>query len=160
MWWQTDLLSNPDSEAAQFYHYDMDGIKWLKVFIYLTDVTAKTGPHTFIRSSHIAGNIPEEILKLGYTRLTDEMISRLYSSDYVKEFVGEKGTVIIEDTRGLHKAKHVQSGDRLILQLQYSSSLFGMLGGNYRPVTLPTVLTDNLRLAINSYPKVFEQFFG
>ena len=33
--------------------------------------------------------------------------------------------MIVEDTRGLHKGKHVENGDRLVFQLQYTSSLFG-----------------------------------
>ena len=33
---------------------------------------------------------------------------------------------MVEDTRGLHKGKHVSRGDRLVLQLQFSNSLFGM----------------------------------
>jgi hypothetical protein len=42
MWWHTSFSHGPDSEAGQFFHFDMDRPKWLKFFIYLTDVTAQT----------------------------------------------------------------------------------------------------------------------
>src|SRR6267142_56298 len=43
MWWHTAFGEEPDAEAAQFYHFDMDRIKWLKFFIYLTDVGPENG---------------------------------------------------------------------------------------------------------------------
>ena len=59
MWWHTAFHDRPDSEAAQFYHFDIDRIKWLKVFIYLTDVGPQDGPHSFIEGSHRTGGIPD-----------------------------------------------------------------------------------------------------
>ena len=40
------------SEAAQLFHFDMDRIRFLKVFIYLTDVGTENGPHVYVRGSH------------------------------------------------------------------------------------------------------------
>ena len=33
LWWHTAFSDKPDSEAAQFFHFDMDRIKWIKFFI-------------------------------------------------------------------------------------------------------------------------------
>src|SRR5690606_18205340 len=52
MWWHTALHDHPDARAAQFFHFDMDRPRWLKFFIYLTDVAPENGPHCFIRGSH------------------------------------------------------------------------------------------------------------
>ncbi len=44
------------------------------------------------------------------------------------EFTGEAGTIIAEDTIGLHKGKNVTKGRRLILQFEYALSMFGAAG--------------------------------
>lgn len=126
MWWHTDFLDHPDSNAAQFFHFDMDRPKWIKVFIFLTDVTATSGPHTFVAGSHRTGAIPQALLDKGQVRLSDDDVGRAYAPEKIIEFRVPRGTVMLEDTRGLHKGKHVESGDRLVLQFQFSNSLFGM----------------------------------
>lgn len=125
MWWHTAYSDQPDSDAAQFYHFDMDRIRWLKFFFYLTDVGPHSGPHCFVRGSHRTRGIPKELLAKGYARTTDEEVSRLYDEDRLIEFHAPAGTLIVEDTRGLHKGKVVERGDRLMLQIQFSNSLFG-----------------------------------
>lgn len=125
MWWHTNYKAQPDSEAAQFYHFDMDRIKWLKIFIYLTDVGLADGPHSFIEGSHATGGIPRKFLKRGYARLDDADVLAYYGSERQITFKAPKGTIIVEDTRGLHKGNMVSENPRLILQLQFSNSLFG-----------------------------------
>src|SRR6185503_13469174 len=111
--------------AGQLYHFDMDRIKWLKFFIYLTDVEAANGPHCFVRGSHRTHGIPSSLLSKGYARIRDAEVFQYYARETEVRFVAPRGTVIAEDTRGLHKGMEVLSGDRLMLQLQLSNSLFG-----------------------------------
>jgi hypothetical protein len=125
MWWHTAYSQIPDSEAAQYFHFDMDRPKWLKYFIYLTDVTTASGPHSFVAGSHRTGGIPDHLLRKGYSRLMDEEVTGVFKAEDIIEFTGARGTIIAEDTRGLHKGKHVETGDRLVLQIQFSNSLFG-----------------------------------
>ena len=125
MWWHTNFHTQPDSEAAQFYHFDMDRFAWLKVFIYLTDVGPEDGPHSFIEGSHRCDGIPQKFLDRGYVRLTDEEVVGAYGPEKEIRFAAPKGTIIVEDTRGLHKGTAVTGNSRLILQLQLSNSLFG-----------------------------------
>jgi hypothetical protein len=125
MWWHTDYSKEPDSEAAQLYHFDMDRPKWLKIFVYLTDVNLDNGPHCFIEGSHKSGALPRALLRRGYARIEDEEVSKVFGKEKERKFIGPAGTVIIEDTRGLHKGLHVNSGDRLIFQMQLSNSKFG-----------------------------------
>jgi hypothetical protein len=91
----------------------------------LTDVGPENGPHKFIAGSHRTGGIPGELLKKGYARLTDEEVAPHYRPADFIEFTAPRGTIIAEDTRGLHKGQHVNSGHRLMLQIQFSNSLFG-----------------------------------
>lgn len=157
MWWHTAFSDKPDSEAAQYYHFDMDRPKWLKFFIYLTDVESTNGPHTFVAGSHKSGGIPSSLLKKGYARLTDSEIKHHFNEDKIIEFSAPRGTIIAEDTRGLHKGRHVEKGDRLMLQIQFSNSLFG---GYYPKVTIGNVLTEELRIKIKQFPDLYSAYQG
>jgi hypothetical protein len=156
MWWHTHFHDKPDSEAAQFYHFDLDRLKWLKVFIYLTDVGPKDGPHSFIRGSHVPGGIPEHFLKKGYARLSDEEVIAHYGPDSEVTFAAPKGTIIVEDTRGLHKGNPVAGNARLILQLQFSSSLFGT---NYPKNRIPAQHSAALKDRMRQIPDVYQAYF-
>lgn len=157
MWWHTSFSDKPDKEAAQFFHFDMDRIKWLKIFIYITDVSTNNGPHTFVAGSHKTGGIPERFLEKGYSRLDDEDVFKNYGMENIIEFSAPKGTIIIEDTRGLHKGKHVAEKDRLILQLQYSNSLFG---GYYPKANFGTNQTPKLKEMIKKYKSIYSAYLN
>ena len=155
IWWHTDYSDQPDSAAAQFFHFDMDRPKWIKFFIYLTDVGPNNGPHTFVAGSHVSGGIPSSLLKKGYARLTDGEVNSHFEEKNIVEFNAPRGTIIVEDTRGLHKGKHVQEGDRLILQVQYSNTLFG---GNYPKFKLGNIVAEELKIKISQYPELFANY--
>ncbi|MBI3544180.1 MAG: phytanoyl-CoA dioxygenase family protein, partial [Deltaproteobacteria bacterium] len=132
MWWHTAFSKEPDKDAAQFFHFDMDRLRWIKFFFYLTDVAPENGPHTFVAGSHRRNGIPSELLRQGYARLSDDEVKRHYKPQDLIEFTGRRGTVIIEDTRGLHKGRHVEQGERLVLQLQLSNSFFGTVNSRVK----------------------------
>ncbi|MBT4952015.1 MAG: hypothetical protein HON34_09450 [Pelagibacteraceae bacterium] len=107
--------------SAQKFHFDMDKIKFIKFFIYLTDVDSKNGPHIYVSSSH--KRLPNSLKNDG--RFNDETISNLYGLEKIIEITGKKGTLIAVDTRGLHKGKPLTENYRDIFQVEYSNSLFG-----------------------------------
>ena len=110
-WWTFGNNENP--QEAELLHRDIDNILWLKIFVYLTDVDINCGPHVYIPASHRTNKF------LRFKRFTDlEAQSEFGDLSY---FTGKKGTLIIEDTFGLHKGQHIKSNNnRLIFQLQYS----------------------------------------
>ena len=124
MWWSTDSKTKKE-DAAQEYHFDLDRPKWLKIFIYLTDVNKDNGPHCYISGTHKVGNKPQEILDRGYVRVVDKELENHYPKSSFKEVTGPAGTVVFGDTGCWHKGKPIIKGDRLILQLEYTSSMFG-----------------------------------
>jgi hypothetical protein len=155
MWWHTQFHSKGDSEAAQFYHFDMDRVKWLKVFIYLTDVGPGDGPHSFIAGSHRSGAIPKHFLDRGYVRLMDDEVFAHYGKNSEVKFSAPRGTVIIEDTRGLHKGSPVSGNPRLLLQMQLSNSLFGV---SYPKVFLPSQKTPALASQLKRFADVYKVY--
>jgi hypothetical protein len=120
MWW-TIAHGEVSSEAAQMFHYDLDRTRFLKFFIYLTDVTSGTGPHVFVQGSHLRRPDPfyED------RRFSDDEVAAAYPAERVCELGGRRGTIMAVDTSGIHKGKHPQTGHRLVLQVEYSVSLFG-----------------------------------
>ena len=125
MWILNGSFNNNSKEAAQFYHFDLDRTKWLKVFIYLEEVTIDNAPHYYIKGSHKINTKPKELLSRGYVRISDKDIQKHYDKNKFQSITGKKGTVIIGDTKCWHKGGFVNKGDRKILQLQFSSNLFG-----------------------------------
>jgi ectoine hydroxylase-related dioxygenase (phytanoyl-CoA dioxygenase family) len=155
MWWHTNFHNQPDSEAAQFFHFDMDRIKWIKIFIYLTDVGVENGPHSFVRGSHRTGGIPHDLLRRGYARLTDEEVVARYPESDILSFTAPKGSIIIEDTRGLHKGVNVQGAPRLILQLQFSNSLFGAKSPGAK---FNNIISPELKRVLEVAPSIYSQY--
>lgn len=133
MWILTSFLNKKDSkEAAQFFHFDLERPKWLKIFIYLTDVDESKAPHTYIEGSHKTDSKPRQLLKKGYVRLDDSEVNEFYKEESVKKITGKKGTVFIGDTKCWHKGGNLRDGKRIILQLEFSSSLFGVNQPKFR----------------------------
>jgi hypothetical protein len=128
MWWSTAFLKEASSEAAQLYHFDMDRLKWLKIFIYLNDVTPENGPHRYIRGSHSVGAKPAELLKRGYARIPDEDLKNYYPEKDFIELNAPAGTIFAGDTKCWHKGTPLKKGNRLVLEFEYTS---GMFGANY-----------------------------
>ncbi len=125
MWWSTSFSKKASSEAAQLYHFDMDRIKWLKVFFYINDVNEENGPHCYIEGTHKAGTKPMEILQRGYARISDEDLRPYYKPEDFKVLCAKAGTIFAGDTKCWHKGTALKTGHRLVLEFEYTSSLFG-----------------------------------
>lgn len=125
MWWSTSFLKVASSEAAQLYHFDMDRIKWLKIFIYLNDVTMENGPHSYIRGSHKTDSKPQDLLNRGYVRIKDEELAPTYKKEDFVTICAEAGSVFAGDTKCWHKGNTLKKGHRLVLEFEYTTSMFG-----------------------------------
>jgi hypothetical protein len=121
MWWST-VTKIADTKSAQEFHFDLDSIKWLKFFIYLTDVNLDSGPHIYVKGTHKSKD--KMILKTGYQRVSDKIIQNYYS-DQVEKIFGKKGTLIIGDTSCFHKGAKPEKNERLVFELTLANDLFG-----------------------------------
>jgi len=150
MWWSTSISQKASSEVAQLYHFDMERIKFLKFFFYLTDVDTNTGPHCYIKGSN--NGFAKAVRRDG--RIQDEEIEKAYTPQDIVEVTGKRGTILAVDTSGFHKGKNLKNGDRLLLQFELSNSLFGINSETY-PVKK---YSSEFKKAIDAYPYVYQRF--
>ncbi len=125
-WWSTNFEKTKHalSANAQLFHQDKEFIKFLKVFIYLNDVNEENGAHVYVRGSHRDNKFQSDPGYKISSRINDSDILDKYGKDNVLSMIGEKGTVILEDTSGFHKGMPVQRGHRLLLQIEYTNCLY------------------------------------
>lgn len=148
-WWTTNKRAEDANINAQMFHQDRDRLSFLKFFIYLTDVTPDTGPHVYVRGSH--RNVPWALRADG--RITDEAVQKAGLGHEITELCGPAGTLLAVDTIGLHKGKTPITSDRLALENEFATSLFGM---DYeRPSFTPTDLTKDRYM---SMPWVLQRY--
>jgi hypothetical protein len=141
-WWSFPS-SIPDKNAAQWWHFDLERPKWLKFFFFLTDCTLENGAHCFVRGSHKNNGIRWSLRKKGYERLADEEIEKLYYKNDIIDIVAKKGSLLVEDTRGLHKGRNLIKNNRFLIQIQYSSSSFGTIIDDFK---MPKLKSELLKI--------------
>ncbi|MFL5731491.1 MAG: phytanoyl-CoA dioxygenase family protein [Cytophagaceae bacterium] len=150
MWWSSPFSKKASSAAAQLYHFDMDRFKFIKFFIYLTDVHSGNGPHCYVRGSHTEK--PKKLRRDG--RIEDEEIAASYPANNLIEITGSKGTIIAVDTSGFHKGKPLENGERLLYQIEYTNSLFGQ---KFNKVKINSKFTEDFLSKIRSMPYTFSR---
>jgi hypothetical protein len=129
----------------------MDRLKFIKFFVYLTDVDETHGPHVYVARSHIRK--PKAVRRDG--RIPDDEIVRTYGPDAIVEITGERGTILAVDTRGFHKGKAPESGDRLLFQVEYANNLFGV---PYDRIRVGRDWSERALGQLRRYPTIFERF--
>ena len=101
---------SPYKTMNHFWHRDLNHPHHLvKVFIFLSDCAVENGPHEFISGTHADHS------SLNSKRYYDDLeVNRVYPEDSLGRVVSEvkAGTIVIEDTRGLHRARLPLSGYR------------------------------------------------
>ncbi|MBP5856746.1 hypothetical protein KAJ83_06980 [Marivibrio halodurans] len=131
-WW-----SFPGHEArdAQRFHLDIDDHRFVKHFLYLTDVDETSGPHAYVERTHrprdygaIIGQGRGETER---KRLFEWLFQTLRKSDadvarhtgrHATRITGPAGTRFLAMTRGLHKGVAPEKRARLLIQATYGIS--------------------------------------
>ena len=76
--------------------------------------------------------------------------------------IGKKGTILFEDTSGYHKGKSVDKGHRVLVQLEYTPTLFD---GIKEQITENQVLRKSDKFSqkfiefTKKYPRMFTMHF-
>jgi len=144
--WRSVNFNLKFSSNAQLFHRDFDHEKWIKVFIYLTDVSQETGPHCYVKGSQ------HKIINHDVKRERDPFINEHFPEEDVVYHCGKKGTIVFEDTRGYHKGTPVLEGSRIILQLEFALNPVA-----YKKFKLGSgEITDGLKEKIELYPYIYD----
>jgi hypothetical protein len=120
MWWTFPVDASAEDRArhAHVFHYDLDDLKFVKFFFYLTDVDDQAGPHVYVKTSNRIVKYKSPLFKS--KRFNDEEIVAGYGAENIIEVLGKAGTCLIEDTTTIHKGITPVSRPRLMLQFEYS----------------------------------------
>lgn len=127
LWWtfpEASASEEDKNKHAHVFHYDLDDVKFIKFFFYLTDVTELDGPHVYVEGSN--NNIKYKNTLIKSKRFTDEEVELAYGRDAIKVVTGPAGSCLIEDTITLHKGTTGERNPRLMLQLQYAIFDYGL----------------------------------
>ena len=101
-------------KGLQGFHRDCDDWRFIKVFVYLTDVDDAAGPHVYVSGTH------QEHCGVRLQPYSDADVDSRYGAPRVSSVTGPAGTGFAVDTRGIHKGQVPTQKPRLLLQVQYS----------------------------------------
>ncbi|MBM3546976.1 MAG: hypothetical protein FJX54_08480 [Alphaproteobacteria bacterium] len=151
-WWSFPGLARP-AKVSQSFHRDLDDFRFCTLFLYLTDVDARGGPHAYVRRTHRIDLLEQEMAKAapgaleevdpqlrasvaggafrrGQAYGLDPAIRQLFG--HLADMIpGPAGSGLIADTYGLHMGIPPESGPRLIFWARYG------LHVNYGPNAAP-----------------------
>lgn len=124
MWWTFPVKASDEDKAkhAHVFHFDLDDVKFVKFFFYLTDVDEGAGPHVYVKGSNKIIKYKNSLLKS--KRFSDEEVIQAYGENNIIEVLGSAGACLIEDTITLHKGVTPTVKPRLILQFEYSINTY------------------------------------
>lgn len=123
-WWS--YATPLGAQQAEFFHRDVDDWRFLKLFVYLTDVNVESGPHVYVRQSSRSKNLAK------IRRFSDQEVAQHFKPEQIRIITGKAGNAFLEDTFGIHKGQPVQQGQRLLFQVVYS--MCALPYGPTRPV--------------------------
>ena len=144
-WWS--FAGRPAAREAQLFHYDRNCFRFVKLFVYLTDVEIDGGPHAYVRGSADVGdwmrglekakrddpdNAPRFLEMINAVRKRDEDVLDFFGPDRIEHITGQAGEAFLVDTSGIHKGLPPTEQDRLLFQATYA--LLPMLKEPPRPV--------------------------
>lgn len=139
MWWSFagQFGRAEQHESAQLFHFDVDDYKFVKFFFYLTDVDRENGPHVCVVGSHREKKL---IHQFHQRRFEDAEIIESYGADRVVAICGPAGFGFAEDTVCFHKGLPPRTADRLLLQIEFGRTDFGVYHNARRPSDLRMIL--------------------
>jgi hypothetical protein len=103
------------------WHRDSVFTHQFKSICYLSDVSHGNGPFMYIKESHnkwkILSSYCKKILKPGASRFTDSEIKNYVSitKQEVVEVVASAGSLVFADTKGIHRGKPIEEGERYVI---------------------------------------------
>jgi len=125
-YWYTLKTHNPNQDVySQAWHCDPEGDKIVKVFVYFSDVDERSGALQYIKGTQHGGK-NSEVLKSIKRNTSYYPEQSFVDAHFPKEDIiqakAPKGTVMICDTRGLHRGGKCLDNERILGVLEYLDS--------------------------------------
>lgn len=132
---ETVPMDSP-KQFSQRWHRDPEDRRMCKVFVYLNDVGAGSGPFHYVLGSHDGGrwrSLFPQRPSYGYYP-PDGAVEQNIPAEAIKSCTGKAGTVVFCDTSGLHRGGYATESERLMFTAGYCSpaSIWQI---RYRPPT-------------------------
>ena len=140
-WWSYPTLVG--AQQAELFHRDVDDFSFLKLFVYLTDVDEKTGPHVYV-----VGSSAMKTLR-AIRRYSDDEVNDAVGKDAIKVITAPAGYGFMEDTTGLHRGEPLKSGRRVVFQAVYT--LRPLPYAPKAPILSRTVAEARVGVALDKY---------
>jgi hypothetical protein len=153
MWWDTDFV--PPGLRPRPFHTDSGCLRWIKVGIPLTDTTVETPHFVYVKGSHKPNKATRPLTRrlARSMNLSDKEV-RDFCADNIVRVTAPAGSIILADTRGIHKGELAERGHRLVLYFGLEGSAFNNID---EPVPITKVGTE-LEQAMAARPFSY-QFF-
>ena len=111
---------NKNPINMQLYHRDADDYKFVKFFVYLSDVDLGEGEQVYIEGTNNLKTLPKSMYEI--KRYSQSEIDQHLSNQDKMTICGPTGTSWFADTYGIHRGTVPTTKNRLILQLQFTYS--------------------------------------
>lgn len=95
------------------YHRDIDNWSVVRILIYLTDVSSDKGPHSYLKGTHKMNFPAFRAVNLKKRRFAELLERKI-------DILGKRGTVIVMNPYGLHRAVVPESTNRFMLGFSYT----------------------------------------
>ncbi|MDO8651869.1 MAG: hypothetical protein Q7R66_06755 [Undibacterium sp.] len=140
-WWS--YSTEIGAQQAENFHRDVDDWRFLKLFVYLTDVGENNGPHIYVSHSSDSDKLRE------IRRFDDTEVVTAFGKENILQLTGQAGEGFVENTFGIHKGQPVKQGTRLIFQVVYS--MFPLPYGPKTPVMNLDALCNSTGVVADSW---------
>lgn len=116
VFWTPPSNGAAQPEGSQFFHFDHDDYRELKMFFYIEDMDEQGGPFTFLPKP-VADIVKKQAKAFKGKRYADEEVYGVCSTEDAIKFTGPAGTGAIVDTSNcLHFGGRVDHRGRLLVQ--------------------------------------------
>lgn len=122
---------NGNLGSGSGWHRDSPITHQFKGIVYLTDVSESNGPFQYIEESHKLQSLNLVLNKLNAKsnkrRFDDSEVENLIRESIIpsyKSFIAKKGTLILVNTRGLHRGAPISEGSRYAITRYFSTKPF------------------------------------
>jgi hypothetical protein len=102
------------AKGGQRFHRDYDCARSFKLFLYVTEVDADSGPHVYVQGSHRS-----RLIESGRAQ-TDADIVSAFGAEAVTPIMAPAGSWFLEDVYGFHKGQLPKTKPRLLVAVEYN----------------------------------------